>query len=83
MRVEPFPDGSGDVEVELRGVRRARIERQPFNENGTAMVRDRQSRRRRLRASSASLPPPYSHHPPIHLTRLFLPVRVSTSRPFT
>jgi hypothetical protein len=38
-RVEPFPDGSGDVEVELRGIRRVRIEGQPFNENGVAMAK--------------------------------------------
>ena len=72
MRVEPFPDGSGDVEVELRGVRRARIEGQPFNENGIAMVRDRQSRRRVCARLERLFPPLYSASPPIHLTRLFL-----------
>lgn len=72
MRVEPFPDGSGDVEVELRGVRRARIEGQPFNENGIAMVRDRQSRRRQCARLERLSPAALLASPPIHLTRLFL-----------
>ena len=40
-RISPWPDGSGDVEIELIGSRRIRIEGQPFNENGvpTAKVR--------------------------------------------
>ena len=37
--VRDFPDGSGDVEVELVGRRRVRIEGQPFDENGVAMAR--------------------------------------------
>ena len=37
--VRDFPDGSGDVEVELVGKRRVRIEGQPFDENGVAMAR--------------------------------------------
>jgi hypothetical protein len=40
-RVSPFPDGSGDVEVELVGIRRLRIEGQPFDENGVAMAKTR------------------------------------------
>ena len=42
-RISPWPDGSGDVEIELIGSRRIRIEGQPFNENGvpTAKVRAR------------------------------------------
>ena len=38
-RVRDFPDGSGDVEVELVGRRRVRIEGQPFDENGVAMAK--------------------------------------------
>ena len=38
-RVDPLPDGSGDVEVEMVGVRRLRIEGQPFDENGVAMAK--------------------------------------------
>lgn len=38
-RVRDFPDGSGDVEVELVGSRRVRIEGQPFDENGVAMAK--------------------------------------------
>ena len=40
-RISPWPDGSGDVEIELIGSRRIRIDGQPFNENGvpTAKVR--------------------------------------------
>ena len=38
-RVRDFPDGSGDVEVELVGRRRVRIEGQPFDENGVTMAK--------------------------------------------
>lgn len=38
-RVDPFPDGSGDIEVELIGRRRVRIDGQPFNENGIATAK--------------------------------------------
>ena len=46
-RISPWPDGSGDVEIELIGSRRIRIEGQPFNENGvpTAKVRRAPPRR--------------------------------------
>lgn len=75
-RVEPFPDGSGDVEVELRGVRRVRIDGQPFNENGIAMVRDPSAQT--SSSVRASRPPlsarsPRITSPPIHLTRRFVP----------
>ena len=74
-RVEPFPDGSGDVEVELRGVRRVRIDGQPFNENGIAMVRDPSAQT--SSSVRASRPPlsarsPRITSPPIHLTRRFV-----------
>ena len=38
-RVRDFPDGSGDVEVELVASRRLRIEGQPFDENGVATAK--------------------------------------------
>jgi hypothetical protein len=40
-RVGIFPDGSGDVEIELVGTRRVRVEGQPFNENGVAVAKTR------------------------------------------
>jgi len=38
-RIAPDPAGTGDTEVELVGLRRLRIEGQPFNENGIAMAK--------------------------------------------
>jgi len=47
-RISPWPDGSGDVEIELIGSRRIRIEGQPFNENGVPMAKVRRAPPRRF-----------------------------------
>lgn len=80
-RISPWPDGSGDVEIELIGSRRIRIEGQPFNENGVPTAKVRRAPPRRFFERQPSVQKAADARTAFSVTKFSLSLSVSRQLP--